>query len=124
MSYTSAVRKYIHIEFKTRLELIHQREWTGNTISSICKRYGVSRKTFYKWNNRYNQKGIEGLSDASRRLHNIKYKKITSEIQETILDLRLSKRFGCNRIKFRLKRIHWIVVKYTNYIRDAKETWS
>ena len=34
-----------------------------------------------------------------------RYKKITSEIQETILDLRLSKRFGCNRIKFRLKRI-------------------
>src|SRR5215831_7956293 len=30
--------------------------------------------------------------------------KVTSEIQETILDLRLTKRFGCNRIKFRLRR--------------------
>jgi hypothetical protein len=27
----------------------------------------------------------------SRRPHNIKYKKVTSEIQETILDLRLTK---------------------------------
>ena len=36
---------------------------------------GVSRKTYYKWNNRYKQKGIEGLSDNSRRPHNIKYKK-------------------------------------------------
>ena len=52
----------------------------------ICKRYGVSRKTYYKWNNRYKQKGIEGLSDRSRRPHNIKYKNVTSEIQETILD--------------------------------------
>ena len=43
------------------------------------------------------QKGIEGLSDNSRRPHNIKYKKITSEIEETILDLRLTKRFGCSR---------------------------
>src|SRR5919108_3540871 len=53
----------------------------------------------------YKQKGIDGLSDVSRRPHNIKYKKLTSEILETVLDLRLTKRFGCNRIKFRLKRI-------------------
>lgn len=74
-------------------------------LSVICKRYGVSRKTYYKWKNRYKQKGIDGLSDLSKRPHNIKYRKVTSEIQETILDLRLTKRFGCNRIKFRLKRI-------------------
>ena len=57
-----------------------------------------------KWKNRYKQKGIDGLS-ISRRPHNIKYNKVTSQIQETILDLRLTNRFGCNRIKFRLKRI-------------------
>ena len=105
MGYTSAVRKWIHIEIRTRFNLIHEKEWTGDTISNICKRYGVSRKTYYKWNKRYKQKGIEGLSDSSRRPHNIKYKKITSEIQETILDLRLTKRFGCNRIKFRLRKV-------------------
>jgi transposase InsO family protein len=105
MGYTSAVRKCIHIEIRKKFNLIHEKEWTGDTINSICKKYGVSRKTYYKWNNRYKQKGIEGLSDDSRRPHNINYKKVTSEIQETILDLRLSKRFGCNRIKFRLRRI-------------------
>ena len=62
-------------------------------------------RLYYKWNNRYKQKGIEGLSDTSRRPHNIKYKKITSEIQETILDLRLTKRFGSSRIKFRLRKV-------------------
>ena len=106
MGNTSAVRKCIHIEIRRKFNLIHEKEWTGDTISSICKRYGTSRKTYYKWKNRYKQQGIEGLSDISRRPHNISHKKkITSEIQETILDLRLSKRFGCNRIKFRLKRI-------------------
>jgi transposase InsO family protein len=104
MGYTS-VRMCIQIEIRDRFNLIHEKEWTGHTVSIICKRYGVSRKSYYKWKNRYKQKGIEGLLDASRRPHNIKYKKVTSEIQETILDLRLSKRFGCNRIKFRLKRI-------------------
>lgn len=105
MGYTSAVRKCIHIEIRKKFNLIHEKEWTGDTISSICKKYGVSRKTYYKWNNRYTLKGIEGLSDDSRRPHNINYKKVTSEVEETILDLRLSKRFGCNRIKFRLRRI-------------------
>ena len=104
MGYTP-VRKCIHIEIRTRFNLIHEKEWTGDTISNICKRYGVSRKTYYKWNKRYEQNGMWGLLDNSRRPHNIKYKKITSEIQETILDLRLSKRFGCNRIKFRLRKV-------------------
>jgi transposase InsO family protein len=104
MGYTS-VRKCIHIEIRTKFNLIHEKEWIGDTISNICKRYGVSRKTYYKWNNRYKQKGMEGLSNLSKRPHNIIYKKITPELEETILDLRLTKRFGCNRIKFRLKRI-------------------
>jgi transposase len=54
----------------------------------------LSRKTRYKWKNRYKEKGVKGLSDLSTRPHNIKYRKATSEIQETILDLRLTKRFG------------------------------
>ena len=105
MDYTSAVRKCIRIEIDKRYNLIHEKEWTGESVSIICKRYGTSRKSYYKWKNRYKEKGIEGLSDLSKRPHNIKYLKVTSEIQETILDLRLTKRFGCSRIKFRLKRI-------------------
>ena len=105
MGYTP-VRKCIHIEINTRFNLIHEKEWTGGTVFIICKRYGVARKTYYNWNNRYKRKGIEGLSDNSRRPHNIKYKKITSEIEETILDLPLTKRFECsNRIKFRLRKV-------------------
>ena len=98
------MRKCIQIEIDKRYNLIHQKEWTGEPVSIICKRYGTSRKSYYKWKNRYKEKGIEGLLDNSRRPHNIKYMKVTPEIQETILDLRLTKRFGCNRIKFRLRR--------------------
>jgi transposase InsO family protein len=43
------------------------------------------------------------LKDLSRRPHSIKTK-VSKEIEEAILDLRL-KRFGCNRIRFRLKRL-------------------
>ena len=98
------MRKCIHIQLERRYNLIREKEWTGETVSIICKRYNISRKTYYKWKNRYKQKGVDGLSDLPTRPHTIKYKKITSEVEETILDLRLAKRFGCKRIKFRLKR--------------------
>ena len=71
MGYTS-VRKCIIIEIRTKFNLIREKEWTGDTVSNICKRYRVSRKTYYKWKSRYEKKGIEGLSDISRRPHNIK----------------------------------------------------
>lgn len=63
----------------------------------------MSRKTYYKWKNRYDNSGIDGLHDLSRVPHTIKYK-VDTATEETILDLRL-KRFGCNRIRFRLKRL-------------------
>jgi transposase len=66
MGYTS-VRKCIHIEIRTKFNLIHEKEWSDDIISNICKRYDVSRKTYYKWKSRYEKKGIEGLSNLSRR---------------------------------------------------------
>jgi transposase-like protein len=94
MGYTS-VRKCILIEIRTKFNLIHEKEWIGDTISNICE-YDVSRKTYYKWKRRYEKKGIEGLSDTSRRPHN--FKKITLTLLP-YCDLRLTKRFGCNRTK-------------------------
>jgi hypothetical protein len=44
VGYTSAVRKCIYIEITIKFKLIHEKEWTGDTISNICKRYGVSRR--------------------------------------------------------------------------------
>jgi transposase-like protein len=46
-----------------KFNLIHEHEWTGNTVTNICKKYGVSRKTYYKWKNRYFNDGINGLRD-------------------------------------------------------------
>jgi transposase len=78
---------------------------TGDSITDICIRYKISRKSYYKWKNRYLENGINGLQDRSRKPHNIQSKKVTNEIEQQILDLRITKRFGCNRIRFRLKRL-------------------
>ena len=39
------------------------------SISELCRRYGVSRKTGYKWVGRYRHAGVTGLTDRSRRPH-------------------------------------------------------
>jgi transposase InsO family protein len=102
------------IETWTRFKLIHEPEWTGMTVSDVCRKYGVSRETFYKWRDRYIKHGMEGLKDLSRKPHNIT-SKVTEEFEEAILDLRLNKRFGANRIRFRLKRLEISLSSRTIY---------
>jgi transposase len=91
-------------EIETRFNLIHEHERTGDSITDICGKYCVSRKTYYKWKKRYLVQGIEGLKDRSRRPRHIRERKLTQDIEQTILGLRLDSRFGTARIKFRLKR--------------------
>src|SRR5574342_1317892 len=43
--------------------------------------------------------------EVENHTHNIQPGKVTNEIEQEILDLRITKRFGCNRIRFRLKRL-------------------
>ena len=39
----------------------------GETMASLCREFGISRKTGYKIFDRYEQCGLEGLSDRARR---------------------------------------------------------
>lgn len=38
-------------------------------FSELCSQFGISRKTGYKWVERYNEEGPQGLTDRSRRPH-------------------------------------------------------
>ena len=64
------------------------------------------------------------LQDRSRKPHNIQPRKVTNELEQEILDLRITKRFGCNRIKFRLKRLKKISLSTKNHIQDIEKTSS
>jgi len=44
-----------------------ERAKKGETVSALCREYGVSRQTGHKWMKRYREKGIEGLEEESRR---------------------------------------------------------
>ncbi len=38
----------------------HDEDITGN-VAQTCRYFGISRPTFYKWRNRYEEQGLEGL---------------------------------------------------------------
>ena len=39
------------------------------SFTDLCSDYGISRKTGYKWLERYKAQGYGGMSDRSRRPH-------------------------------------------------------
>jgi transposase-like protein len=40
-----------------RTEFIHLAGFTGTNFSQLCRRFGISRKTGYKWLKRYQEGG-------------------------------------------------------------------
>jgi transposase InsO family protein len=52
-----------------RTEFIREAQAGGINFSGLCRRYGISRKTGYKWLKRARDGGESGLVDRSRRPH-------------------------------------------------------
>lgn len=50
-----------------RREFVELCRVEGANISELCRRFGVSRKTGYKWLSRFRESGGSGLADQSRR---------------------------------------------------------
>jgi putative transposase len=56
-------------------------------VVELCKEYGISRKTAYKWIERYIHQGAAGLEDRSRRPRHSP-KAIASEVVAALIELR------------------------------------
>ena len=56
------------------------------SMSALCARYGVSRKTGYKWLERYEAEGLDGLAERSRRRR--EQVRVPYAIRQAILALR------------------------------------
>ncbi|MCP4409940.1 MAG: transposase, partial [Gammaproteobacteria bacterium] len=57
------------ITVKLREEFVLKALEPYSNVSELCRAYGISRKTGYKWIKRFREGGIEGLADRSRRPH-------------------------------------------------------
>ena len=76
----------------------------GETMAALCEEFGISRKTGYKIVQRYQQIGVRGLSDRSRRPY--RYANQLPASVETLI-VRLKKddpTWGAPKIRERLRQ--------------------
>jgi transposase InsO family protein len=89
---------------RTQFIADHLRE--TQTITELCDRYGVSRKTGYKWIDRYLRLGPAGLEERSRRPHRAP-NQTADEIVAAILEARQRHPvWGGKKLRALLQRRH------------------
>ena len=68
-------------------------------FSHLCREFGISRKTGYKWLERYQQEGLAGLQELSRRPHHSP-KQTSPEMEALILAARQEHpKWGARKLK-------------------------
>lgn len=72
----------------------------------VCRKCGISRPTLRKWFRRYQQDGMQGLVDQSKKPHSSPNQKINDERIKLILGLRESRNLGARRTQTELIRLH------------------
>jgi len=72
----------------------------------VCRRCGISRPTLRKWLKRYQEFGVEGLQDKSKRPHSSPTRKVSPKIENQILELRRTRKLGAKRLSSELLRLH------------------
>ncbi|MFD7639541.1 IS481 family transposase [Kitasatospora sp. NPDC059795] len=76
----------------------------GAPVVEVALRYGVSRQSVHAWRKRYQELGVEGLKDRSRRPHHSPAK-LLADVEALICELRRQHpRWGARRIVFELGR--------------------
>jgi transposase InsO family protein len=67
-----------------RREFVHLAMTEDIKMRGLCRRFGISAKTGYKWLHRYREEGEEGLQDRSRRPHTSPYRTPPSKEQDVL----------------------------------------
>ena len=91
-------------QIRMRLKWVQLYEELGNA-GVVCLRCGISRPTLRKWWSRYQEKGIDGLQEESRRPKSSPAQKVQPVHEQLISDLR-KRKLGHRRIQNELNRLH------------------
>ena len=78
----------------------------GEKMAPLCREFGISRKTGYKIFNRYQNSGLEGLTDRSRRPYR-QANQLPMQIEKLIVGLKKEyAHWGAPKIREKLKRLY------------------
>ena len=114
-----------------RQEFVALAQQPESNFSELCRRFGISPKTGYKWRRRYRQEGAAGLADRSRRPHHSP-RRSGPAIEQRVLTVRDQYGWGARKIKKCLERagqgplakstIHTILWRHERVINAAHQT--
>jgi putative transposase len=94
-----------------RKEFINKYCENQESVAVLCREFNISRKTAYKWLNRYQQEGEYGLKDRSRTPHS-QTQKTTAEVINLIVSLKHQKKpWGPKKIRAKLEK-EWPSIKF------------
>ena len=93
------------LKMDQKIKFAQEALYTSNFLA-LCKEYGISRKTGYKWKERYQEHGASGMADQSRRPHNHS-SALSEEVVCEIILLKLAHRkWGPAKIRELYRRKH------------------
>src|ERR671927_178595 len=84
-----------------------------------CRYFGISRQHYYTWLRRYQDEGLDGLRDRSRRPKTCPHA-TDAEVVEKIVHLRRTYHFGPTKISMYLQRYHDVAVSRSGVWRILK----
>ena len=88
-----------------RHEFVHLASAAAVNFSLLCRRFGISRKTGYKWLRRYLEGGHQALSELSRRPHHSPHRTQES-LEAKVLALRAEHpAWGGRKLRARLQAL-------------------
>jgi putative transposase len=89
----------------------------------LAEVYGISRKTVYKWLERFEQTGVVGLADLSRRPHESPTQ-ISMEVEAAIVEARHRWKWGPRKLRVKLcqqdETLQWPSVSTIGSVLKAK----
>lgn len=83
---------------------VEQREYP---IAELCRQYGISRKTGYKWIRRYQADGLDGMRERSRRPLHCPHKTSQQWVDRIIQHKLKHPRWGPKKIRIILQEQGW-----------------
>jgi transposase InsO family protein len=93
---------HIHTPMSQRLEFVVLATGSGLAFSELCRRFGVSRKTGYKWLKRFKAGGEEALADRSRRPRRSP-RLVPRAVAEAVIALRVETTWCGRKLRRRLQ---------------------
>lgn len=87
-----------------REEFVRVAETTELTMSELCRRFGLSRKTGYKWVGRYRAEGRAGLRDRSRRPQRVRFQVPPATREFLVAERQRHPAWGARKLRHRAQQ--------------------